>query len=358
MNAIPIPPQLVRTTFYGAAFRLALCGALLAMATGIATSARAESHSTLPSTVVHTTTKSVAVDSTYHWAYSVHTDSQVQISYVTNSAWQILLLVGKPVLANSVLGVDSAWHVLFYVGTDNRIWYWNWNGSAWVNAQLDANVAATDIVAIDSRNHFVWYRQASVLYLFYFNGSNWVSLYSGVNDCGNSVFGAVDETTHSLYWYDDSPNHTGLRCLASIGRGTTGFDVRGGSSANYANRPAIHQGTGEVFGSTNTNRIFWMIPGSFISTATLFSDNETFSNGGVAVNSSNGKLIYNHYNLNGPVKEIAVRTPTGSGASKTWPTISSVSGTTGHTVAACAIDQSYGWYFYTTTGDQLVHIVY
>lgn len=323
--------------------------------------ASAETHAIItstPPTVVNNNTQSLAIDSNYHWLYSVNASNQVQVTFLVNNIWNTAALgSGMAVLSQTRLYVDSGTHVLFYVGTDFHVWFWVWNGSAWVNAKLNPTVVATNLVGVDSSIHWVWFCNNNALSPLYFNGSAWVASPSSiVGDYASTWGGVVDDVSHALYWNDSGAGS--LRGLVWSGRAFVLSTLD--STAKADCRPAVHPGTGEVYSAAaptdpSPNCIFRCFP-SIGWVGQLVGSSDNVSDGGacIAVNPTNGKVIYNRY-PGGPA-EIVVLTPSGSGVNTTWPTRTIVPGASGNSVQYCALDTLRGWYFYAV-GTSL-HIIY
>jgi hypothetical protein len=349
---------ILSNTFGRSLGRLCRAGAAALALLGGASTALAETHAiipTNPATVVSGTTKAVAVDSAYHFIYTVNGSQQVQVTFVDNNKWVTAPLgVGQPVKADSKLYTDSSYHYLYYVGANNRLWVWYVNNGAWANGQLHPTEVATDLVGVDSSLHYLWFRNAGQLRVLYFNGSAWAALPSGVTDYDGPWGGAVDEVSHGVYWNDATA--LSLRGLFFTGRAylerTLDTNVFGGA------RPAVHQGTGEIYSVDNSLRaLFRELPNfSFLRQNVSISggSDATQGNATLAVNPVTGKVIYG--NAVAPPGGVTVLTPSGPGPGTIW-TRSSVTGTNTHAVIYCALDNVYGWYFYTGS-DNTLHIVF
>ena len=353
-----------------------LCRHLLASVLALtllsaAPAAFAETHALIPGATVKTGS-SVAVDSVWHFVYTINNSSQasdqVQVTWVGNNQWNtaVFSATGQPVLATGttqLLYVDSNYHFIYYIGADNRLWCWYWSGTAWTNTRLIPGQAATDLVGVDSSFHFVWYRNNGQLWVAYYNGSAWVTVQGPITDYDGVRGAAVDQTSHALYWHDrggfGAIGNT-LRTLYWNGRAylpsvlTLNTDSRA-----LPCRPAVHQGTGEVFGTRNsdlglykhyTNATFGT---SQVNVGSVGSGDTDQGVADLAVNPLNGRVIFNGPNLS----PMTILTPSGTGGSTTW-TRANVAGTNGAQPGCCAMDNGNGWYFYTDANDTFLHISY
>jgi hypothetical protein len=350
---------IVSNSFRRALGRYLLAGALALALLGGASTAQAETHAVIPTappTVISINTKSIAVDSVHHFVFSVNASEQVQVTFIVNNAWATAALgAGQPVKAGTKLYVDTTYPYVFYVGADDRLWVWFVSGQSWVNAQLNATEVATDLVGVDSGFHYLWFRNGGQLRALFSTGLAWVGVSSGVNDCAAFAGGAVDDAAHSLYWNDTSAGS--LRGLFYTGR--VFIDRTIDTTVNTTGRPAVHQGTGEVYCENQSDRqLFRELPAF-----TFFRQNvgvtsapfdTTIGLASIGVHSASGRVFYNTAAAPGG---IAVLTPSGPGAGATW-TRSFVAGTPGQIVLYSGMDNVNAFYFYTIVGDNSLHIVF
>jgi hypothetical protein len=345
-----------------------LAGALAFALLGAASTATAETHALIPSvpaTAVSAVNKSVAVDPIYHYVYTVSPSNQVQVTYRPNDSMWITGPLGgggQAVKPLTKLYVDTGYHNVYYIGTNDRIWVWYFDGSQWLNGQLSTEVA-TDVVGVDSNFHYLWFRNLGQLRCMLFNGSAWIAVSTGVTDFNGFYGTAVDQTSHSFYWVDGGVNGTGgnsLRMVFYTGR--VFLDRTLTSDSTPSTRPAVNPTTGEVYAddldSSPAFRLFRELPSfTFFRqdvgvTSAPFDTHDGFNS--IAVNPTGGKVFYNTAAAPGGV---AILTPSGPGAGATW-TRSFVSGTEGQTVYFCDLDSTNNWYFYTTVEDTLLHIIF
>jgi hypothetical protein len=322
-----------------------------------AISAKAENHATIPGMNVLASSP-VAVDSVRHWVFTLNSANQVQVTFVANGAWATAALgTGQPVGGSGapLLYVDSNYHFVYYVGTDHRLWCWLFNGAAWQNVQLNPSVYADELAGVDSTSHILWFRNGTNLFALYHNGSAWVPASPGVADYTCAYGAAVDNTSHSLYWNDIATQT--LRRVVWTGRDFLPTSQSLTTNVVTYARPAVHQGTGEVYSiDTSAGRLFRFVPGfnfvgSWVGSAAL---DKALNGVHIGINPLNGKVILNRYN--GSQDEIVVVTPN-QATSDTWTT-SVVPGTTGTFVVYSAMDNGNGWYFFSAGSDTLLHVIF
>ena len=321
---------------------------------GITSRASAENHAVIPGATVLAGSP-VAVDSAWHYIYTLNASSQVQVTWYGGGQWNTATLGSAPIVAaggtNKLLYVDPVYHFVYYVGTDARLHCWLFNGSAWVNVGLLPGLPITDVVGVDSSTHVVWVRAANFLMAVYYNGSAWTFANTGVTDYNGDRGGDVDTTSHALYW-SASSNPGTLRALVYTGRFYAPVTLD--ADSYNSTRPAVHQGTGEVYSNKTTGRIYRLLLNSSLAFSHLDAGAADDIDGGyadMAVSPVNGKLFYRR----SAPSLVTVLTPSGSGAATTW-TRTDVAGASGQ-VQFCALDAGYGWYVYTDTGTAL-HIVF
>ena len=317
---------------------------------GTAPSAFAETHAVIPGATVLAYSP-IAVDSSWHYIYTLSASSQVQATWYGGGHWNTATLGTGAIMAaggtGKLLYVDPGYHFIYYVGTDSHLHCWLFNGSAWVNVNLIPALIVSDVVGVDTSTHVVWVRLNGTLMAVYYNGSAWVFSSSGVTDYDGDQGGVVDNTSHALYW-NSSFN---LRALVYTGRcyAPVTFNF---ASASYR-RPAVHQGTGEVY--NGDFRIYRLLLNGTLSFSKLDIGAADDINGGyvdLAVNPVNGKLYYYRQ----APSLVSVLTPSGTGAATTW-TRTDVYGASA-IVGYCALDTGYGWYIYTPSNSSALHIVY
>jgi hypothetical protein len=335
---------------------------------GAGSGARAETHTTIPGCTVNAGAvyKDVVVDSAYHWVYTINASNQVQFSYYSAGAWNTVPLTAfvpgaQPVKASGCMYVSPSTHVLFYVGADNRIWYWWFSGSTFLNGQLNATDTATNLMGVDPIGHYLWYRAlapAGSLRVLYFNGSAWVSRATSVTDCNDgSTGGIVDPVSHTVFWADNTL--TDLRGLAPLnGRALVPITLDGSASSNF--RPAV-QGNGAIyFRDTGDSlaRVFINSDYGYERQVVNMGGATTFTSffGSVGVHPTTGKIWVCRFIATVSI-DIAVLTPTGSGAGTTWST-TIVPGTSGHYIYGSGLDESWNIFYYTTGTDSLLHAIY
>jgi len=353
MNAHPVLSNSTQKHRFSASRTLVIAFALCAL--GSASRLTAESHAVIPNITIGAPNRSVAVDSIKHWTFTNSATNQIQVSFVANGAWATATLgSGRPVQPNTRLYVDNGYHYLYYVGTDSRVWCWLFNGANWQNISLSPNDPATDLVAVDSSFHFLWFRNGSQLRMLSFNGSAWVATDSGVNDYAANLGGVVDDISHTLYWNDSTSKS--LRRLVWTGRDYLSATQTLDADADTFIRPAVYSRSGDVYSADGTTeRLFRYVPGFHATKQNVGPALDIASpNASLAVNPINGRVFYNRFN--GSSHEISIITPN-AGTSDTWPR-TTVTGTVGNYVNTCAMDLGNGWYFYTTSGDNLLHIIF
>jgi hypothetical protein len=117
----------------------------------------------------------VVIDSGWNIIYYRGSDSKVYAVQWNGSQWVHTGLGGTANVKGN-LAVDPNYHLVYYQGTDNQMWCEQWTGKVWQQVQLTttANVAAS--VAVDHIGLLTYYRSSTDNsgWTVYWNGNAWV----------------------------------------------------------------------------------------------------------------------------------------------------------------------------------------
>ena len=116
------------------------------------------------------------MDTAWNLIYYRGTDARVWVVYWTGTQWAQTSLAGAtPVVGN--LAVDEINHLVYFQGGSGQMWCYYWSGTAWLQTQLSTASNVGGAVAADTAGGRAYYRSSadSSLWCVYWNGSAWVS---------------------------------------------------------------------------------------------------------------------------------------------------------------------------------------
>jgi hypothetical protein len=126
-----------------------------------------------------TQANNIACDPVNHWTFYTGTDGYIWVIYWTGGGWASAR-VGANANGGSQLCVDSVYHCLWYVDSTGFLWLLYFNGAAWVETQIDGTNSRYTIgrvCGVDSTWHIAWYVTADRKSLrgTYWNGAGWTN---------------------------------------------------------------------------------------------------------------------------------------------------------------------------------------
>lgn len=146
----------------------------------------------------------VGLDTAYHWVYYRGTDGYIWICYYTGSTWNTVKVSSNLNTARQ-LCVHSGWHVLYYVDSSGYLWALYYNGSGWTETKIDGTnqrYFSGRCCGVDEVYGFIWNMTSdrkSLRYTYY-NGSAWTSTTMGTLAGTDLYYNiCVDGPTHQIY---------------------------------------------------------------------------------------------------------------------------------------------------------------
>jgi hypothetical protein len=122
----------------------------------------------------------IACDPVNHWTFYTGTDGYIWLIYWNGSGWSSGR-AGSNANFGRQLCVDSVYHCLWYVDASGYLWILYWNGSAWVEVKIDGTNsrygADSRVCGVDSIWHIAWYLTSDRKSLrgTYWNGAGWTN---------------------------------------------------------------------------------------------------------------------------------------------------------------------------------------
>ena len=123
-----------------------------------------------------------------HYVYYVGSDNAIYVWFWNGASWNDDDLggVAAPNSSPSAYTGPNGNHYVYYVGSDGAIHIWFWNGSQWLNQDLGGSVEAGTSPAAyigSNGNHYVYYVGSDgAIHIWFWNGSQWLN-----QDLGGSV---------------------------------------------------------------------------------------------------------------------------------------------------------------------------
>ena len=108
---------------------------------------------------------------------------------------------------NNVAGditIDHTTKQVFYRGTDNRLWFFLWDGDKWTNSGTNLNDNVDGDLVINS-NRKIFYRNGNqIYYTFYSGGTWWNNAAEGLNNIKGELI--IDDASTKMYYVGTDNN--------------------------------------------------------------------------------------------------------------------------------------------------------
>ena len=135
-------------------------------------------------------------------------DGKLWCVYLGNQ-WTTVQL-GNPPVGVTVAGdvvIDNGWNIIYYRGSDNKVYAVQWNGSLWTHTGLGGAANVKGALAVDNTNHIIYYQGTdNHVWCEQWTGTAWqqVLLGSSFANVGGSL--AVDSRGLTVYYRSSVDN--------------------------------------------------------------------------------------------------------------------------------------------------------
>ncbi len=135
-------------------------------------------------------------------AWTADNADQLQLTYWGSSAWQhIVFTAFAKVDRAKGLGADSAWNIVYYIGTDAKLYATYYSSGAWRNAMLRPGPFSR-VHRVDTNKHVVWTRKSDGTdAVVFWSGSAWTETTAPTG--GAVAYSGVDRNRSQVGWKSD-----------------------------------------------------------------------------------------------------------------------------------------------------------
>ncbi len=135
-------------------------------------------------------------------AWTVNNADQLQLTYWSSSAWQHLVFTASAKADRAKgLAADSTWNIVYYIGTDAKLYATYYSSGVWRNAMLRPGPFAR-VHLVDTNKHVVWTRKSDGTdAVVFWSGSAWTE--TSAPNGGAVAYSGVDGNRSQVGWKSD-----------------------------------------------------------------------------------------------------------------------------------------------------------
>jgi len=168
----------------------------------------------------------VVIDNNWNIVYYRGSDSRVYAAQWNGSQWVHTGLGGTATVKGN-LAVDASSHLIYYQGTDNQLWCEQWTGKVWQQVKLTTTANVGGSVAADHVGLLAYYRSSADNsgWTVYWNGHAWVQQQLDATAAMGSAATSFSGITPFPVSYDSLYVDSSGHCRALYWNGSKWTDV-------------------------------------------------------------------------------------------------------------------------------------